>query len=127
VPRRTVYTRLMRNRPEPFLQAFDVPDGFASAPKRDETTTANQALSLLNNPWTLERARALAGRLRDECPGPVDAGRIARAYRLVLGRPPDLFESDAAERFLHDRPDRGDALIDLCHVLLISDEVLYLD
>jgi hypothetical protein len=127
VPRRTVYARLLRNRPEPFLQAFDVPDGFASTPKRDETTTANQALSLLNNPWTLERARALAGCLRDECPGPVDAGRIARAYRLVLGRPPDLFEADTAERFLRTRPDRGEALIDLCHVLLISDEVLYLD
>ena len=65
-PRRTVYTKLVRYSPEPLLQAFDAPDGFVSTPQRDTTTTATQALQLLNGPWALGRAEKLARRLATE-------------------------------------------------------------
>ena len=142
VPRRTIYTKLIRYGPEPLLQAFDAPDGFVSVAQRDTTTTATQALLLLNGPWALGRAEAIARRLVKECAGP--PGRpalVERAYRLVLGRSPDALEARAALRFLGDQPKRIEAnghspggrtaeeqaLIDLCHVLLSSNELIYVD
>jgi hypothetical protein len=118
VPRRTLYTRLLRYSPEPLLQAFDAPDGFVSVPQRDTTTTPTQALSLLNGAWSAGRAEAIAARLRDES----GTALVDRAYRLVLGRPPDDFERTAALRFL-----RNQALVDFCHVLLNSNELIYVD
>jgi hypothetical protein len=140
-PRRTVYTRLMRYTPEPLLQAFDAPDGFASVPQRDVTTTATQALALLNGSWSLDRARAIAGRLLEAGAGTDDASLVARAYDRVFGRAPDAFEAEAARRFLRDQPARSadpgstpsgrsgreQALVDLCHVLLNSNELIYTD
>jgi hypothetical protein len=133
LPRRSVYTKLIRYSPEPLLQAFDAPDGFVSTPQRDTTTTATQALQLLNGPWSLDRAEALAMRLDHLADGP---SRIAAAYRLVLGRPPDAIETAAALRFLRQQPARGSAgsrpaseqaLVDFCHVLLNSNELIYID
>jgi hypothetical protein len=132
-PRRTIYTKLIRYSPEPLLQAFDAPDGFASTPLRDTTTTAPQALQLLNGPWALARAEAVAARLLEQ---PDRKNVIERAYRLLLGRPPDPRESAAALRFLRDQPARLDAtsrpareqaVVDLCHVLLNSNELIYID
>jgi hypothetical protein len=133
LPRRTIYTKLVRYSPEPLLQAFDAPDGFASTPVRDTTTTATQALQLLNGPWALTRAEALATRLLSKAEG---KNIVECAYRLVLGRLPDPRESAAALRFLRDQPARHaatarpaneQAVIDLCHVLLNSNELIYLD
>ncbi len=137
-PRRTVYTKLVRYSPEPLLQAFDAPDGFVSTPQRDTTTTATQALQLLNGPWALGRAERLARRLVTERNDPA---LVEQAYHLVLGRPPDAVETRAAVRFLREQPKRIDAagpppgaptasdqpLIDFCHVLLNSNELIYID
>ncbi len=135
-PRRTVYTRKLRYTPEPLLQAFDAPDGFASTPQRDVTTTATQALSLMNGAWTLGRAAAIAALLLRDAASDEPA-LVATAYRRVLGRSPDDFEAAAALQFLRDQPARVDgtasrpgreqALIDLCHVLLNSNELIYTD
>jgi hypothetical protein len=128
-----VYTKLVRYSPEPLLQAFDAPDGFVSTPLRDTTTTATQALQLLNGSWALARAEALATRL---LPEPDGKNVVERVYHLVLGRRPEPRESAAALRFLRDqpsrlaatgRPAREQAAIDLCHVLLNSNELIYLD
>jgi hypothetical protein len=136
IPRRAVYTRKLRYTPEPLLQAFDAPDGFASTPQRDVTTTATQALSLMNGAWTLARAESIATLLLRDAASDEPA-LIAAAYRRVLGRSPDAFEADAAARFLREQPSRVDrsasrpgreqALIDLCHVLLNSNELIYTD
>jgi hypothetical protein len=142
MPRRTVYTKVMRYTPEPLLQAFDAPDAFVSIPQRDTTTTATQALSLLNGPWSLGRAEAVAARVLGEAGGLREQpALVERAYRLVLGRSPDAFEIAAAQRFLSEQPARiaargrppagrttsEQALIDFCHVLLNSNELIYLD
>jgi hypothetical protein len=134
VPRRTLYTRLLRYSPEPLLQAFDAPDGFVSVPQRDTTTTATQALSLLNGAWSAGRAEAIAARLRDEPETTTTPPALVdRAYRLVLGRPPDDIERTAALRFLRNQTARAgpsdpdQALVDFCHVLLNSNELIYID
>jgi hypothetical protein len=100
-PRRGIYTRVSRNVPDPLLAAFDAADGFNSMPARNVTTTATQALLLINGAWTLSRAESFARRLGS---APRDAV-VDRAYRIAFGRPPGDDERRAAMEFLR-RSDR---------------------
>src|SRR5207253_326676 len=61
--RRSVYLFSRRNLRLPFLEAFDLPDSNLSCPKREKSTTAPQALALLNAPEVTVAAKALADRL----------------------------------------------------------------
>jgi Protein of unknown function (DUF1549)/Protein of unknown function (DUF1553)/Planctomycete cytochrome C len=131
--RRTIETRIMRNAPDAMLSAFDAPDGSGSTPRRDTTTTSTQALMLLNGQWTLDRARAFAGRLERLSSG--SAGHrdhVLLAYRLAMVRPPEPGEVDQAAAFIAQvgssvRPVSRAGLIDFCHVLLNCNEFLYVD
>ncbi len=111
--RRTIETRIMRNAPDAMLTAFDAPDGSGSTPRRDTTTTSTQALLLLNGPWTLARARGLAGRLERLSPG--SAGHrdhVLLAYRLAMVRPPEPGEVDQAVAFIAQTGTLGPGPID---------------
>lgn len=84
--RRTIYAFHYRTLSNPMLDVFDQPDSNVSCPKRDETTVAPQALTLLNGGFTRDRALALAHRIVQ---GTGDPGeQIKRAFRRVYGRPP---------------------------------------
>ena len=122
-PRRTIYTRQMRNSPDPLLAVFDVPAGFGSTPERNVTTTAPQSLLMLNGSWTLGRARAFAKQLDNT---PDEAERVRTAYRLAFGRDPDAAELAAATAFLHANTSDS-ALVDYAHVLLNANEFLYVE
>jgi hypothetical protein len=140
-PRRTIETRVIRNAPDSLLDAFDAPDGTSPTARRSTTTTANQALLLINGAWTLARARALAGRIEQQKPSSIeDEDRIVLAYRLAVGRTPDRDEIDLAIGFLNhqahlpqtriepaSRAAEHAAFVDFCHVLLNSNEFLYVD
>ena len=60
--RRSVYIFVRRNTRYPMLEAFDMPDTHESCSRRDVTTTAPQALTMLNDKVALEWAQAFAGR-----------------------------------------------------------------
>ncbi len=124
-PRRSVDCKVVRNFRAPVLDAFDFPDGFNSTGARNTTTAVTQTLLLINGPWTLKRAGALAARLEREA-GDDDRARVALAFRLAFAREPENDEIDEAVAFLR-RGDRREALVDYCHVLLNSSEFLYLD
>jgi len=140
-PRRTIDTRTIRNTRDAILDAFDAPDGNITTPRRNTTTTATQALLLINGAWTLARAEALAARLeRLEPASNDDRDRIILGYRLAFGREPRPEELAETAAFL-DRQARlpqppvarsnlaadQAALVDFCHVLLNSNEFLYVD
>ena len=143
--RRALYVQLKRNRPDPMLSAFDAPLGTESCARRNVTTTAPQALLLLNNEWILARAKSFAERVRSgAAAGAWDAERIVRrAYRAAFGRAPTEVEINAAVGFLErqsgeiiatldtDAPRlneaRRTALVDFCHALLGSNEFVYVD
>ncbi len=117
--RRSVYLFSRRNLRDPFLEAFDLPDSNLSCPKRERSTTAPQALALLNSDDTMTAAKALAERLEKEAAGD---GRIERAYRLTLGRGPTAKELGRTKTFLADAP-----LSELCRALFNLNEFVYLD
>ncbi len=100
--RRSLYVKVIRNTPDPLLSAFDSPPGFSSTPTRNVTTTAPQALLMLNGSWALTRASVLAKRLSKECGDDLPA-QVSLAYQLAYGRTPTDDESSVAVRFLQQR------------------------
>ena len=103
-PRRTIYTKLYRNKHDPLLDLFDAPDGYSSTPKRNATTSPVQSLLLINGDWTLARAAALASKLPT---GDTDASDFVKAaYQRVYGRSPSAGELVTARAFLHEQARR---------------------
>jgi len=149
--RRSVYPFVRRNTRYPMFEVFDMPDTHESCPRRATTTTAPQALELLNNDLVLDWSRSLAGRVLNDG-GLSPEAQVDRAYRLAFARTPTGDERKTAGDFLTrqsailaegmgaDRktplPDnlpagvekvRAAALVDLCHALLNSNEFVYVN
>ncbi len=90
--RRALYTFRYRSVPYPMLQTFDAPNGDFACVRRTRSNTPLQALTTLNEPISLECARALA--LRTVREGGCDAAaRLEYAFRRCLSRPPTAEES----------------------------------
>lgn len=87
---RGIYLRIHRNKLNPFLANFDAPSGYAPVCRRSVSTTALQALDLLNDPVFNSAAKALALRVTREESGHEE--RLRRAVLLTLGRLPSLEE-----------------------------------
>lgn len=114
--RRSIYLFARRNLRDPFLEAFDLPDSNLSCARRERSTTAPQALALLNDRDVIEAAGALASRLQHE------PDRVAAAYRAVFGRKPTLVEANLAREFLEASP-----FSELCRALFNVNEFVYVD
>jgi hypothetical protein len=97
--RRGVYVFVRRNLRYPLFDVLDAPDRSATCARRNQTTTATQALWLFNSEFSLSLARDFAGLLLREAPND-EAARIELAFRRALGRPPTAQERPAAEEFL---------------------------
>jgi hypothetical protein len=148
--RRSVYIFVRRNSRYPMLEEFDMPDTHESCGRRNQTTTAPQAMSLLNDKLTLEWAEAFAGRVLRQ--GGADANaQIENAYRLAYGRRPDGWEKDTVLTFFAKQkgivaervagggklalppgplpagvePEQAAVLVDFCQMLLNSNEFVY--
>jgi mono/diheme cytochrome c family protein len=93
--RRMVYQYRPRSRLDPTFGAFDCPDGGLVAPRRETSTTALQALNLLNSRFVLAQASRFAERLAREA-GPDPAAQVDRAFALAFGRAPEPDERAAA-------------------------------
>lgn len=101
-PRRSVYLKWMRNTKDPLLEIFDLPDGFVTAPQRNVSTTATQALFMINSPYMIQQGNTFADLLyRDGAA--TDGVKIERAFRLAFGRNPTTKEVILAKAFLTDQ------------------------
>ena len=131
--RRSIYLKVRRNHRAAFFDAFDFPDTFNSCAQRNETTTAPQALLLLNQEWVRERAVALARRLEARLPQTGGDDRAAaeaiirRGYELAFGRAPTASEVETFMSFFSAEDDRSRAVEDFAHVLCNANEFLYVD
>ena len=130
-PRRSIYTEQRRNTPDPLLDVFDAADGFSSTAERNITTTPTQALLMINSKEALSRAAEFARRVQTEAGNDRDS-QVRTAYRLGFGREATAAELAAAAEFLNTQAARNAAaastvFADFCHVLLNSNEFLYVD
>jgi hypothetical protein len=97
--RRSVYAPVFRNALPELFEAFDFADPSVATGRRNVSTVAPQALFLMNHPFVQEQARFAARRLLTEKETD-ELDRIARAYRLTLGRLPTAGERRIAAEFL---------------------------
>ena len=136
-PRRALYLPIIRNALHDFFATFNYPDPGMLTGQRAQTTVAPQALFLMNSPFVLAQARALAERVQPL--GDDDATRVRAAYLLAFARPPNAGETDRALAFLtQERLTADDAKASaknktadspwarFCHALLSSNEFFYL-
>ena len=96
--RRTIYRMNINTGGDPLLESLDCPVPAVKTPVRPSTTTALQALSMMNNPLPVRLAKAFAERVKSEAP----ANPIERAFHLALGRPPRAHEVTAARQLTLD-------------------------
>jgi hypothetical protein len=124
--RRTVYGRVSRLKLNDLLMQFDYPDANVHAEKRSLTTSPTQKLFMLNNPFTLDRAKAFAKRVQRSAD--TDASRVRNAYRILFSREPDRDEVTVAMAYLN-KPASGDISRwdQYAQMLLVSNEMLYVD
>jgi len=99
--RRTIYAFLKRTFIPPLFDVLDFCDTARSAERREITTVAPQALTLLNGEFVNRQARHFADRLISEA-GSVPEMQIELAYRLALGRRPTSVELQDMVRFLEE-------------------------
>jgi hypothetical protein len=118
--RRSVYRFIVRSQPNPFMTTLDCADSSQSTPKRNETLTALQALSLLNNKFSLAMARHFASRLEKEAEDLPSQVRLG--HKLVTGRYPK-----AGEQKLLVSYGGKHGLQNLCRALYNLSEFSYVD
>ncbi|MGH9338121.1 MAG: DUF1549 and DUF1553 domain-containing protein [Acidobacteriota bacterium] len=149
--RRSIYVFVRRNQRYPMFHVFDMPDTHESCPAREITTSPLQALTMLNSELTLDWAQGLASRVLIAA-GSDRSAQIDQAYRLAYSRLPNAQEKgtilnflDSHRAILAERAERGEklaeptlrphnvdplkaaALVDFCHMLLNSNEFVYVN
>ncbi|QDU29863.1 hypothetical protein ETAA8_49790 [Anatilimnocola aggregata] len=143
--RRSVYLFARRNLRYPLFEAFDRPDANASCPSRIRSTTAPQALLMLNSDQVLQTAQQIAGK--------IDPHHAPRDLVLkILSRDATAVEITALQQFISEqatmlaRAGRADsslalpsgwqdqnnaptgaAIVQAALALLNSSEMIYLD
>jgi hypothetical protein len=118
--RRSIYRFIVRSVPDPFMERLDCPDPSIQTPKRTTTLTAIQALAMLNNPFMVRMSEHLAARLQPE--GKNVAEQVSAAVRLVLNRPPTTTEAELYRAYAGQH-----GLVNLCRLLLNTNEFLFID
>jgi hypothetical protein len=118
--RRTVYRFVVRSVPNPFLETLDCADPNINVPVRNTTTTALQALALLNNPFIVEQAEHFARRV--QAMEKESQQQVVAAYRLAFGRAPTPNERMAMAAFVERH-----GLANACRLLLNANEFMFID
>lgn len=150
--RRSLYIFTRRSVPYPLLEVFNAPNTQQVHSVREVSTTALQALSLINNEQVFELSQSIAGRVIREA-GRDDAARINRLYQILFSRDADDFERSTLLAFLdnHEKvlfekasngrflvatpigltkdepinPIRAAAFVDLVHAVVNSNDFVY--
>jgi len=134
--RRSLYSFVSRSLMPPMMTTFDQCETALPCAQRDVTTVPTQALAMLNNEFVHARSEALAVRA-EESTSTVEE-QIEAVWKFAVARPPTDVERKLAEQHLKSQIQNfklagtttdpsHQALASLCHVLLNSNEFLYVD
>ena len=137
--RRSIYIYTQRSLLPPLMTTFDFCDTTLPCGQRDVTIVPTQALALLNNQFVHARSRQLADRVLRQAPKDQE-DQVEQVWRLALARTPTRFEQRQAIQHLgqqrshfEQQPGAGSqdssrlALESLCHVILNTNEFIFID
>ncbi|MEZ6118859.1 MAG: PSD1 and planctomycete cytochrome C domain-containing protein [Pirellulaceae bacterium] len=118
--RRMVYMTKIRQEQDAVFGVFDCPDGGQVIPDRSRSTTALQALNMLNSAFMLQQADLLQTRLQREANDSVEA-QVTLAFRLLFGRTPSDEELTSSLDFIRENSMRA-----FCRAILNANEFIFL-
>ncbi len=141
--RRTVYSLFDRSEPPGLFRTFDHPSPDATSPARYETIVPQQALFLMNSPFTIRQAQGLAKRIGEEAGDEAEA-RVRQYYKIVFQREATTKEVEAGVDFISEAEaspstmavntaagDKAEAPLSpwelYAQTLLLSNELIFLD
>ena len=128
--RRSLYVPALRNSLPAIFKVFDFADTSVVSGERNRSTTSQQALFFMNDPFVTHAAQQAAARSlgRQDLD---DAGRIELAYRSALGRAPSDAERQTSLEFIHSAIASGakaeDAWTQLWQAIFASLDFRFLD
>ena len=132
--RRSIYLLSRRAYHPTFLDVFDQPLLPANCVERKTSSVVTQSLTMLNDSFMRERAEDFARRVAKDTTG---QERIDLAFCIALGRSPKAKEIELSVGLLQRQGERyrvakmpaaqasQRALADLCHMLMNTNEFLY--
>lgn len=98
-PRRTLYGSVDRQNLPAFFRTFDFANPDHHVPKRNQTTTPQQALWMMNHPFARTQAEALVAKTAAL---PSTEAKVKALYLSVLGRSPNKNEVALALDYLRE-------------------------
>ena len=138
--RRSVYLFARRNYSLTFLDVFDYPVVPINTPRRSLSATPLQSLTLLNGQFAMERAGDFAVRVRDVVGAEAPAEKKTEAaFQIALARKPTAEEVKVSTEHFGRQVERYTALgtsreqashaalTSLCHMLMGTNEFLYVE
>ena len=138
--RRSVYLLARRSNPATFMRVFDYPVIDVNCTRRSSSATPLQSLTMINSEFLLDSARRVALRVQAQAgPQATLQTRIATAYSIAFQRQPSQQEAEAAAGYLQHLTQlyvsggssagqaADQSLIQCVHMLICSNEFLYVD
>ena len=137
---RTLFGKFSRDEPQTTLDLFDGANPDLLVPNRPDSTSATQALFMLNNESVLSTAAHLAKKTISEWDD--ERERIASLYERLFGRPATAKEQRVAAQIIRQSRETRKQLVadvekradvetgaweDLCVALICSNEFIYVD
>jgi len=125
-PHRTVYLPVVRSHIYDLLALLDFPNATAPIGKRSLTTVPTQALMMFNSPFVKEMAKQTNRRVLHS--SKANASRLDELYRILFSRHPSEKERTACLELVSKTSElleEAQAWETLCHVLMISNDFIY--
>ena len=119
---------IVRDEEPRSLAVFDFADTSAITGKRESSSTADQALYMMNNRFVLQQSESFARRIENKTSS--RKGQIDYAFLLTFSRPPTAGERAAISSFIQKTAPTTswqNTLVDLCQSLFASAEFRYVD
>jgi len=135
--RRSIYGLIDRQNLPGFFRTFDFATPDTHSPQRYTTTVPQQALYLMNSPFMLEMAAALAAR-SEVASAASSPEKVQQLYALAYGRHATAEELDLSVKFIESMAEQGGnpetsaknqqrGLQQLAQALLMSNEFMFVD
>jgi hypothetical protein len=118
--RRSIYRFIVRSQPDPWMTTMDCADSSQSTPKRDETLTALQSLSLLNNQFNLVMAEKFQKSLQGRAEMLTE--QVAIAFEDAVQRQASQEDLQAMVAYAQQH-----GMANLCRFLFNLSEFIYID
>jgi hypothetical protein len=102
--RRSVYIEVRRSRPLALLRTFDLPVMETNCDRRIASTSAPQALMMMNSEFALTQANRFAKRLQRDA-GADRRRQVIRAFEIAFARPATEAEIEESVEFIEHQAD----------------------